>query len=292
MSDATSRDATSREATIVKAQKPESSTVKQCCAAAYDSDAARLLLGNSFHPGGTKLTERLGRLLQLSPRTRVLDVAAGRGASALFLAKQFDCPVVGIDYSRKNIEVGNEEARANGLDSGVAFEWADAEKLPFPNASFDAVICECAFCTFPGKQAAASEFNRVLRPGGQVGLSDLTREGALAPELQGLMSWIGCIADALPLSGYEALLSGAGFTVSLTERHDGALVELVRQVQTRLLAAEVMVRLQKLVLPGFDLEGVKILAKHALAAIREGKLGYAFVVASKQVQVFSGEAAA
>ena len=90
-----------------------------------------------------------------------------------------------------------------------------------------------------------------------------------------------CIADAQPLSEYEALLSGAAFTVSLTERHDGALVELVKQIQTRLLAAEVMVRLQKLSLPGFDLEAVKIIAKHALAAIREGKLGYAFVIASK-----------
>jgi arsenite methyltransferase len=77
---------TSGEAAVARPQKLEPSTVKQCCAAAYDSDAAKMLLGDSFHPGGTKLTERLGRILNLSPRTRVLDVAAGRGASAIFLA--------------------------------------------------------------------------------------------------------------------------------------------------------------------------------------------------------------
>jgi ubiquinone/menaquinone biosynthesis C-methylase UbiE len=285
-------DFTSGEATVARVQELGPSTIKQCCAAAYDSDAARVLLGNSFHPGGTKLTERLGWILKLSPRTRVLDVAAGRGASAIFLAERFGCEVMGVDYSRKNIETSNEEAGANKLSGKVTFQWADAERLPFPDASFDTVICECAFCTFPDKQAAASEFSRVLRPGGQVGLSDLTREGILAPELQGLMSWVACIADAHPLSDYVAVLSNAAFTVTLTERHDGALVELVKQIQTRLLAAEVMVRLQKLVLPGLDFEAVKIVAKHALSAIRQGKLGYAFVVASKQAQVFSGEAAA
>ena len=59
---------------------PESETVpgatelKQCCANLYESDIAKLLLGDSFHPGGLKLTERLARLLQLGPQSRVLDV--------------------------------------------------------------------------------------------------------------------------------------------------------------------------------------------------------------------------
>ncbi len=272
---------TSGDATAVRAQELDPSTVKQCCAAAYDSDVARILLGGSFHPGGLKLTERLGEILDLTPRSQLLDVAAGRGASAFFLTERFGCEVVGIDYSRKNVEAGNEEARAKRLDGKVTFQWADAERLPFPDASFDAVICECAFCTFPDKQAAAREFNRVLRPGGRVGLSDLTRDGVLAPELEGLTSWIACIADAQPLSEYAALLSSAAFIVSATERHDGALAAFVSQVRIRLLAAEVMVRLQKLVLPGLDFEAAKTIARHALGAVRQGNLGYAIIAASK-----------
>src|SRR5262245_23398966 len=119
-------EVTSGEATIVRAQELDPATVKRCCAAPYDSDVARILLGGSFHPGGLKLTERLGEVLDLTPRSRLLDVAAGRGASAIFLAKRFGCEVVGVDYSRKNVEAGNEEARANGLDSKVTFQWADA----------------------------------------------------------------------------------------------------------------------------------------------------------------------
>jgi ubiquinone/menaquinone biosynthesis C-methylase UbiE len=275
-------EVTSGEATVVRALDLDPATVKQCCAAAYDSDLARILLGGSFHPGGLKLTERLGEILELTPQSRLLDVAAGTGASAMFLAERFGCEVVGIDYSRKNVEAGNEAARANGPDIKVTFQWADAEALPFPDASFDAVICECALCTFPDKQAAAREFNRVLHPSGRVGLSDLARDGILAPELEGLMSWIACIADAQPLPEYVALLSNAAFTIGVTERHDGALAEFVNQVRTRFLAAEVMVGLQKLVLPGFDFEAAKIIARHALAAIRQGNLGYAIIAASKR----------
>ena len=277
---------------VARAQQLEPPTVKQCCAAAYDSDVARILLGDSFHPGGTKLTERLGRILRVTPQTRVLDVAAGRGASAIFLAERFGCEVVGVDYSSKNVDAANEEARANDLCGKVVFQSGDAERLPFPAASFDAVICECALCTFPDKQAAAREFHRVLRPHGLVGISDLTRDGALAPELTSLISWIACIADAQPLSDYAALLSSAALAICVTEQHNGALVEFVNQIRTQLLAAEVLVGLQKLVLPGFDFAAARSIAKHALEAVRKGNLGYAIIVASKmdQAPAFTSEA--
>jgi arsenite methyltransferase len=151
------------------------SVMKQCCAALYESDAARLLLGESFHPGGTKLTGRLGQILNLTPQTRVLDVAAGKGASAVFLAARFGCEEVGIDYGGKNVEEAVRNADDMGLSERVFFRQGDAECLPFADGSFDAIVCECAFCTFPNKQAAANEFARVLRKGGRVGLSDLTR---------------------------------------------------------------------------------------------------------------------
>lgn len=272
---------TTEEAAVARAGKLEASIVKHCCAAAYDSDAARVLLGDSFHPGGTKLTERLGQILKLAPRTRVLDVGAGRGASAIFLATRFGCDVVGVDYSRKNVEAANQEARANDLCGKVVVRWADAEQLPFPDASFDAVICECALCTFPDKQAAIREFYRVLRPHGQVGISDLTRNGPLARELSDLMSWIACIADAQSLPDYAALLSSAAFATRVTDQQNGALFEFVSQMRTRLLAAEVMVGLQKLSLPGFDFAGAKSVARHALEAVKNGNLGYAIIVASK-----------
>src|SRR5713226_1553317 len=112
-------------------------TVKQCCAQLYESDFAKLLLGDSFHPGGVKLTERLGTLLGLTPDSRVLDIASGKGASALFLAERFGCEVLGVDYSGQNVEQANAAAVDKGLDARVRFQQGDAEKLPVDDDAFD-----------------------------------------------------------------------------------------------------------------------------------------------------------
>ena len=256
-------------------------TVKQCCARLYESEVARLLLGDSFHPGGTRLTERLGGLLGLDAQSRVLDIASGTGTSALFLAERFSCEVVGVDYGSHNVEQSNAAASARGLDKRVSFRLGDAERLPFPVASFDAVICECAFCTFPDKTAASREFARVLRSGGGIGLSDLTRGSVLPEELSGLLAWVACIADAQPVDNYVQYLCEAGFRIERVEPHDEALLELVNQVRTKLLSAEILVGLKKLELPGVDFTAAKEMARSVLCAVREGSLGYAMLHAGK-----------
>lgn len=259
----------------------EQEKVKQCCARLYESDVAKLLLGESFHPGGLKLTQRLGEILGLGPDRRVLDVASGKGTSAIFLAQHFGCEVVGVDYGNHNVESANQEAAAKGLGTRVRFERADAEALPVPDGSFDAVICECAFCTFPNKTAAANEFVRVLGPGGQVGLSDLTRVRVLPKGLDSLLAWVGCVADAQPIESYAATLRAAGLMVEHVESHVEALSELVHQVRAKLLGAEIMVGLKKLDLPGVDFSTAKQMVKDVTAAIEDRQLGYAIITSIK-----------
>ncbi len=256
-------------------------TVKQCCARLYESDFAKLLLGDSFHPGGLRLTERLGTLLGLTSQSRVLDIASGKGTSALFLAERFGCEVLGIDYSGQNVEQASAAAAAKGMDSRVSFRAGDAERLPVAESSFDAIICECAFCTFPDKPAAADEFARVLRSGGGIGLSDLTRGPVLPKELDGLLAWIACIADAQPVDSYIQYLRAAGFRVEAKELHDEALLEMMNQIRMKLLGAEIMVGLKRLDLPGVDLSTAKQMAQAATTAIRQGTLGYAIVCGAK-----------
>src|ERR1035437_579000 len=197
----------------------EEQDVKQCCATFYGSDLARHLLGESFHPGGTRLTERLGNLLSLTRESQVLDVASGRGTSAFHLAEFFGCKVTGVDLSEENVRLATAEASQRGLAGQINFQLGDAERLPFGDETFDAILCECAFCTFPSKAVAAGEFYRVLIPGGQLGLSDLTRSEAEIPGLEGLLSWIACIGDALPADRYVATLQQAGFQAPLVEDH-------------------------------------------------------------------------
>jgi ubiquinone/menaquinone biosynthesis C-methylase UbiE len=258
-----------------------SCALKSCCAAIYQSDFARMLLGDSFHPGGLRLTARLGERLGLGLSIRVLDVASGKGESAISLAQRFGCEVVGIDFGPENVKEAGERAASAGVSRLVTFREGDAEHVKFPEAAFDAVICECAFCTFPDKSAAVSEFARVLKPGGRVGLSDLTRSCELPQELEGLLAWVACIADARPVAEYAAYLAGAGFTDVEVEAHDEALAEMVRDIQGKLLGAELMAKLKKLDLEGVDFGQAKALARAASDAVRAGTLGYAVITGKR-----------
>jgi arsenite methyltransferase len=116
--------------------------IKQCCAHLYQSDLARYLLGDSFHPGGLATTRRLGEMLALNHSSRVLDVACGKGTTTVFLAKEFGCQVTGVDNGQKNVDAARGLAEVEQLKDRVQFERSDAEKLPFADESFDALICE------------------------------------------------------------------------------------------------------------------------------------------------------
>ena len=255
--------------------------IKQCCARLYESDIVKQLLGESFHPGGTVLSERLGTLLGLSRESLVLDVASGNGTTAAFLARRFECRVVGVDFSADSVARATAEASRLALLDRVRFEVGDAEQLPLNDAAVDAVICECAFCTFPDKAKGASEFARVLRPGGRVGLSDITRTPGPTAELSDLMSWVACLADARSAATYADLLVGAGFTNTVVENHDEALTDMIRSIAARLFASEVLAGLGKLDLAGIDFAAVKRLMNEAQAAVSERRLGYAIVSATK-----------
>ncbi|HUY75708.1 MAG TPA: methyltransferase domain-containing protein [Ktedonobacterales bacterium] len=259
----------------------DANEVKTCCAAAYQSDWARLLLGESFHPGGMALTERLGRALGLKPGMRVLDVAAGQGTSAIHLAQTFGCEIIGVDLSADLARAANEAARRAGEAHLASFIRGDAERLPVEDATFDAVVCECAFCVFPDKLTAAREFARALKPGGRVGISDLTRNGETPTDLRSLLAWIACIADARPVAEYACYLSEASLRVELVEPHDEALVSLVRDIQAKLLGAELLVTLKKIELPSVNFAKAKALARAAADAVRTGRFGYALLWATK-----------
>ena len=251
--------------------------IKACCAAIYESDWARLLLGESYHPGGLGLTRRIGELIALGPDDRVLDVAAGKGASAVAIAQAFGCRVLGVDLGAANVAAAREAASEAGVAELVAFEIGDAERLDLEDESFDAILCECAFCTFPDKAAAAAEFVRVLRPGGRIGFSDVTREGDLAPDLETLFAWVACITDARPAGDYQAFLAEAGFAELAVEPHDDTLKKLVRDTRLKLLGVELAAKLGRVTLPAGDLQQGKRMAKAAADAVGAGKLGYSVV---------------
>jgi ubiquinone/menaquinone biosynthesis C-methylase UbiE len=118
--------------------------------------------------------ENLCEALDLRAGSRVLDVAAGNGNATLAAARRF-CEVVSTDYVAAWLASGRARADAEGLS--VRFQEADAEDLPFADASFDVVLSTFGVMFTPAQERAAAELTRVCRPGGRIGLANWTPEG-------------------------------------------------------------------------------------------------------------------
>ena len=259
----------------------ERTRIKACCAAAYGQDAVALVLGESYHPGGLALTRRLARALGLRPGQHVIDVASGPGATARLLAAEFGVTVDGVDLGQSAVDRARSAAEAAGLPVTVRFSVGDAERLPLPGGMADVVVCECAFCTFPDKAAAAGEFARVLRPGGRVGITDVTvADGALPAELTTLTGWVACIAGARPVSRYTDILAVAGLRTVRVEPHDDALARMIDQIEARLAVLR-MTAADHLMAAGVNVDAVLRYTAVTRRAVADGLLGYALLVAEK-----------
>jgi SAM-dependent methyltransferase len=99
---------------------------------------------------------------------RVLDVACGSGNTALVAARRF-CHVAGVDYVPPFVERARQRAAADGVK--VEFREGDAQALPFPEASFDAVLSTFGVMFAPDQERAAGELLRVCKSGGRIGLA-------------------------------------------------------------------------------------------------------------------------
>jgi ubiquinone/menaquinone biosynthesis C-methylase UbiE len=256
-------------------------TIKNCCEVAYSSDLVSLLLGDSYHPGGLKLTRRLLQAAELRPGERMLDVAAGVGTTCLLVATDYDAVSDGVDISAANVTVATDAAASLNLTDRAVFHRGDAEALPLPDESFDVVACECALCTFPDKPTAVAEMARVLRPGGRLGITDIAADHARLPAaLSGLAGWVACMGDARSLQDYRRLLDEAGMRTTLVEHHHNALEQMIWHVAARLdlLRMTAGPRLEAL---GVDFNRVRPVLEAARAAVLDGILDYVLIVAEK-----------
>jgi ubiquinone/menaquinone biosynthesis C-methylase UbiE len=118
--------------------------------------------------------EMLCEAVDLRSNHRVLDVAAGNGNATLAAARRF-ADVVSTDYVGALLDRGRERAKADRLP--VTFQEADAEALPFADASFDVVLSTFGVMFTPNQEQAANELRRVCRPGGKIGMANWTPEG-------------------------------------------------------------------------------------------------------------------
>ena len=118
--------------------------------------------------------EQLCEAVDVGGGERVLDVAAGNGNATLAAARRF-AHVTSTDYVPALLEGGRRRAEADGL--AVTFEVADAEALPYPDASFDVILSTFGVMFAPDHAKSSSEMLRVCRRGGRIGLASWTPEG-------------------------------------------------------------------------------------------------------------------
>ncbi len=118
--------------------------------------------------------EALCEAVDLRAGSRVLDVACGAGNTALAAARRF-AEAVGVDYVPALLARGRERAAAERFE--IEFREGDAEAIPYPDASFDAVLSTFGSMFAPDQAQAARELLRVTRPGGRIGMANWTPEG-------------------------------------------------------------------------------------------------------------------
>ena len=160
---------TSAAARVLAPTQPDLDTVKTRQQGAWSSgDYA--IIGTTLQIVGEALCEAL----DLRAGQKVLDVAAGNGNVTLAAARRW-CEVVSTDYVPALLERGRERATAERL--AIEFRQADAEALPFADASFDVVVSTFGVMFTPNQDQAATELLRVCKRGGKIGLANWTPEG-------------------------------------------------------------------------------------------------------------------
>ena len=125
------------------------------------------LVARTINSGAETFVDRLS----YSPGTQVLDVACGTGNVAIPLARR-GAVVTGVDIAANLLEQARARATAEGLS--VRFDEGDAEQLPYPDASFQAVVSMFGAMFAPRPELVASELARVVRPGGRLAMANWT----------------------------------------------------------------------------------------------------------------------
>ncbi|HJT57842.1 MAG TPA: methyltransferase domain-containing protein [Ktedonobacteraceae bacterium] len=123
--------------------------------------------------------------MNIGEGAKVLDVAVGRGANLFAAAEKVgpDGQVIGIDLAENMVQETKAEIERRNISNATALQM-DAEGLRFDRASFDDVLCGFAIFLFPHLDQALSEFFRVLRPGGKIGIT-------VARDVDALSLWYG-----------------------------------------------------------------------------------------------------
>jgi ubiquinone/menaquinone biosynthesis C-methylase UbiE len=128
---------------------------------------------NYLAPGGREYTLTAGQLAGLNPRSRILDIACGRGIASINLAKRFGCQATAVDIEESFIQEGKSLARKEKVTDQIDFIVADFNKLVFKKKSFDMIIAEGGALSYIGRDSGLKRGYSLLKKDGYIEISDL-----------------------------------------------------------------------------------------------------------------------
>ncbi len=166
-----------------------------------------------IHPGGYKATNELLNELRIDENSHVIDIACGKGTSAVYIAKKYGCKVTAIDISSELIEEARRLARNPDVAKRVNFLVGDAMKLPFEDNSFDAAVSQAMLVLVDDKIQTIKEAKRVVKKGGTAGWLELSWMAEPTEQFLDYVSTVlcsYCMRKAETYEGWKAVFAKAG----------------------------------------------------------------------------------
>jgi ubiquinone/menaquinone biosynthesis C-methylase UbiE len=197
------------------------------------------------HYGGVAAVETLARRAAIGTTSRVLDVCAGLGGPARFLAQRFGARVTALDLNAGRSAGCARLSRLVGLGDRVRAVRGDVQHLPFRAAAFTTVVSQEGLLHVPDKRQALAECHRVLIPGGRIAFSDWIATPRLGDgERRRLAQWMAA-ATIESTEGYKGRLARTGFVGVEVEDLSREWVVILRQRREmyRALRAQTVARL-------------------------------------------------
>ncbi|UCG92616.1 MAG: class I SAM-dependent methyltransferase, partial [candidate division WOR-3 bacterium] len=145
-----------------------------------------------IHPGGLKTTHKLLTQLNLKSSSKVIDIACGKGTSALFIAEKYGCHVAAIDIDETLIDEAKYLTKRKGLEGKITYYVGDALKLPFHDDEFDVAVSQAMLVLVGDKIKAIKEAGRVIKKGGFAGWLELSWKKEITKDFIEKISTVIC----------------------------------------------------------------------------------------------------
>lgn len=172
----------------MKMQKPENYKEIVSYYKSLESRLTYAILGGikhfGYYPSGkndislrnaqNRMSDELGKRLNLTKGSLILDAGCGEGSVSLYLAQKYDAKFIGLDILDFNIKRAQAKAKKLGIESKISFRVMDYTNLEFKQNTFDRIFTMESFVHVPDYQRTLKNFYRVLKPGGKIVMFEYT----------------------------------------------------------------------------------------------------------------------